>query len=301
MDSIVNHKGVWCKVVRHGWKVKTFRAKRTGQTETIVYPRKLYIPLDDIDNPDLLVKEVDQTGTVFDEECKARAALAAKARERSRAKTMCRHRIKSYDLRQLLTGTYKENMQDYDRARRDFKAYVRLMSKYIKNFLYVVAFERQDRGAWHWHAAVRKMPPFILVNGYMVRSFRFARQMWLRVVGEYEGKPNGTVNIDGHNRAKAGNVNRWTQEQSLACIAGYVSKYLTEDHGEGLAGRNMWNSAKGMIEDVPTITEISENVPLYHVIDLCLVGGIPEGHRIAKHRLGRFGDFWLLYTEPIPI
>lgn len=300
MDSIVNHKGYWCKVQQFGWKVRTWHSPATGQRETIIYPRKIYVPLDDTDNSDTHVTMQDQAGTVLDEERKARAKEHARKRERSQAKTRCRHRIKSHGLRMMLTGTYKDNVTDFDRVRKDFKAWVRLMSKFIPNFRAVWAFEKQDRGAWHWHAAVDRLPPFIVVGGYPVRSYAFVRQMWLRVVGTFEGMPNGTVNVDGHNKTRLGTPAKWSKTQSLARIAEYVSKYLTKEHGEGLAGRNMWGSSQHLDGDKPVTVEISENVPLYQVIDLALAGGIPYGHRIVNHRLGMFKDFWLLYTEPDP-
>lgn len=312
MDSIVSHKGYWCKVVHEGWKVRTWRSERTGQAETIVFPRKIYVPLGDFDDPAAMVARLDQSGTVYEQEQKERARQLSKAQERSRAKTKCRHRIKSHDLRQMLTGTYKENMLDFDRARKDFGAFIRLMSKHIKDFAYVCGFEQQERGAWHWHCAVHRMPPFIMLEQSIrckdgswrkvavpVRSYAFVRQMWLRVVGSFDGKPNGTVNVDGHNRSARGKFINHKVEQSLARIAGYVSKYLTKDHGDGLSGRQMWVSSQGLDSDKPVVVEIAQNVPLYAVIDLMLVNGVRDGHYVVQHRLGRFKDFWLLYTEPI--
>lgn len=300
MDSIVNHKGYWCKVQQFGWKVRTWHSPATGQRETIVYPRKIYVPLDDTDNPDTLATRDDQSGTVLEAERLEKAREYARKRERSRAKTACRHRIKSHALRMMLTGTYKDNVTDFNRVRKDFAAWVRLMRKYLPNFRAVWAFERQDRGAWHWHAAIDRLPRQIRLGGHYVRSFVFVRQMWLRVVGTYEGMPNGTVNVDGHNRTKAGTVGKYTQTQSLARIAEYISKYLTKDHGEGMSGRQMWGSSQGMSDDEPVTVEIAEDVPLYTVIDMLLVNAIPPGHKIAQHRLGQFKDFWLLYTEPDP-
>jgi hypothetical protein len=314
MEAIVNRNGIWCKVHHHGWKVRTYRGKATGQAETIVYPRKIYVPMADIDDPSVLVHEVDQSGTVLDEERKARQAVAARAQERSRAKTRCRHRIKSHALRQMLTGTYKENMKDFDRLRRDFKAFVRLMSQHIKDFRYVVGFEEQERGAWHWHAAIGRMPPWIMVDHVErsftgktrkvkvpVRSYAFARQMWLRVVGTFEGKPNGTVNVDGHKKGQSRKTGEGAQENSLCRIAGYVSKYLTKDHGEGMSGRNMWAASQGLGDEPPVTIEFAQHCSLYQVLQMVLVDIVPPGHVIVQHRLGRFKDFWLLYTEPIAV
>jgi DNA invertase Pin-like site-specific DNA recombinase len=39
MEQIVNRNGIWCKVVHHGWRIRQYRAKATGQQETIAYAR----------------------------------------------------------------------------------------------------------------------------------------------------------------------------------------------------------------------------------------------------------------------
>lgn len=295
MDQIVNHKGYWCKKVPHGWKARHFNSPATGQRETIVWRKYLYIPQDDIDNPDLLVNEIDQTGTLMDEERKERQRIASRAAARARAGRKCRHRIKSHDLRQMLTGTYRENMTDFDRVRRDFAAFMRIMKRIIPGFRCVYAFELQERGAWHWHAAIDKLPPWIEYDGGRVRSYDLARRMWLRVVGKFEGKDNGTVNVDGHNKTKVGTPAKWTRPQSLARIAAYVSKYITKEVGDGIEGRNMWGSTQHLDTDKPVTFDIEE-MAFADVIS-CLFD-LPPGHRVVTHRSNKFSSFWMLYTEP---
>lgn len=311
MERIIAHKGYWCKVVQQGWKVRTWESKATGQKEVIVYPRNIYVPQGDIDDPSLLVHEVDQSGTLLEEERKSAAALKARERERSRAKTKCRHRIKSHNLAQMLTGTYLENMVDFNRARSDFAAWLRLVRKYIPGFKAVFAFERQKRGAWHWHCAIERLPPYIVLNELITnadgtktrvkaptRSYAFVRKMWIRVVGKFDGRDNGTVNVDGHSKGTGAGYTR--KAQSLAHVAAYVSKYLTKAHEDAIEGRNMWGSTQGLEGEKPVTIVISENCPLYRIMDMLLVDAVPPGHRIVSHQLGRFKDFWLLYTEPVP-
>lgn len=298
MNDIVNHKGYWCKVHQQGWKIKTWESKLTGQREVMAYPRKIYVPLDDIDNPDTLAVRVDQTDTVFDDERKERQKLLSEQRARARAKSLCRRRIKSHDLRQMLTGTYLENMIDFDRARRDFAAFLRIMRAHIPGFRAVYAFETQKRGAWHWHCAVDRLPPVIVLRGHPVRSFDFVRRMWLSVTGQWEGRPNGTVNVDGHAKTKHGLPAKRRPAASLAAIAGYVSKYLTKALGGGIAGRNMWGSTQGLDESKPDLIEITDNVSMADIISMAFA--CPPGHRVVRHFLSQFGDFWLLYTEPLP-
>lgn len=297
MDQIVSHKGYWCKVVPHGWRGRHYQSKLTGQRETIVWRKKLYIPLADIDDPALKVETVDQSGTLLEQERKERAKKFARQQCRARAARKCRHRIKSHTLLQMLTGTYRENMKDFDRVRKDFAAYLRIMSRVIPGFRAVYAFERQDRGAWHWHAAIDKLPPWIEYRGHRVRSYDLVRRIWISVVGQVDGKDNGTVNVDGHNKTKLGTPGKWNKKQSLARIAGYVSKYLTKEVGEGIEGRNMWGSTQHMDTDKPETFEIEE-MGLADVISALF--HLPEGHRVVQHRSDRYSTFWMLYTEPDP-
>lgn len=289
MGQIVNHNGIWCEVVQHGWRVRLFHCPGTDQRETMIYPRILYIPQGDWDDPDIQVQEVDQSGTLVDEERKARRKEAERVKGQARAKTRCRVAIKANDLRQLLTGTYRENMTDFDRIRKDFAAWMRLMKKHLPGFKAVFAFEPQKRGAWHWHAAVKVMPPFFWHKGVAVRSFDFCRRMWQRVVGQ----DNGTVNVDGHHhRSHKGRVGK----RSLAAVAGYVSKYLTKAVDKAIEGRNMWGRTQRLPVPKAQFVEISENVPIGEAI--LLAWDVPPGHVIVRHALSDDQKLWQLYTEP---
>lgn len=296
-SPLVNHHGYWCSKVHHGWFVRTWKSTVTDQRESLIRPRFLYIPVGDIDDPDTKVERFDQSGTLLEEERKERAREFNRKKAKARAKTKCRHAIKSHDLRQLLTGTYRENMTDFDRVRRDFAAFLRSMKRYIPSFGAVYAFEQQDRGAWHWHAAIHKLPPVIVYKGVPIRSYDFVRRMWLRVVGTWDGKDNGTVNVDGHNKTRVGTPAKWNSKQSLAKIAGYVSKYLTKETDAGIEGRNMWGRTQGLDADKPVTLEFSENVSLCDMISLAF--DVPEGHRVVRHWLAPNREAWCLYTEPM--
>jgi len=290
MGQIVNHKGVWCEVHRSGWRLREFHAPDTGQRELLAYKRRLYVPLDDIDNPDTRVESVDQSGTLLDAERLARVREADRARKRGLAKTRCRHAVKSHSLGQLLTGTYRENMTDFDRVRRDAAAFQRLMRKHVAGWRCVVAFEPQKRGAWHWHMAVDRMPVSFLVCGRPVRSYDLVRRMWQRVVGS----DNGTVNVDGHVTGKKRHQD--ARARSLARVAGYLSKYLTKAHGDGVEGRNMWSRSQGLNSVRPVVYDMAEDVDLGELVRLAW--HVPAGHRIVRHWCAEDGLTWLLYTEP---
>ncbi len=289
MSNMVNRGGVWCEAVQHGWKARVWHCPETDQRETLIYPRMLYIPHGDWDDPDIKVQEVDQSGTLVDEERKARKKEAERIKGQTRAKTKCRHAIKSHSLAQLLTGTYRENMRDFDKVRKDFAAWLRLMRKYHPKFRAVYAFEPQKRGAWHWHAAVEVMPPFFWHKGKAVRSFDFCRRMWQRVVGN----DNGTVNVDGHHHRRAkGRVGK----RSLAAVAGYVSKYLTKAVDSAIEGRNMWGRTQRLVAPKPYVVELSTDCTIAEAI--MAAWHLPDGHRIVRHALSSDGKIWQLYTEP---
>lgn len=64
-----------------------------------------------------------------------------------RAKQQVRLRCKAIGADRMITLTYRENMQDRDRLKRDFDALRRRLAK-LSTFQYVATPERQKRGAW---------------------------------------------------------------------------------------------------------------------------------------------------------
>lgn len=285
------HKGVYCQVFEHGWKVKQWRSDATGQQELMVWPRKVYVPLDDYDNPEVHAgPEVDQSGT---EEGKARLErqrLLGLERSAARAKRTCRHKIKSASFGSLLTCTYRENQTNFDKVREDWAAMLRKLRKVLPGFRAVYAFEKQERGAWHVHAAIDKLPTHIDVPGAgRVRSWDYLRRVWRAIVGD------GNIDVDGHRKTRHGLPGKHRARESLAKLAGYVSKYLTKDHSSGPAGRNRWGSTQGIEVSKPVVWDMPD-MPLSELVGLAFA--CPDGHRIVSHRVDRYGKFWVLYTEP---
>ncbi len=293
MERYVVHKGVYCQVFEQGWRVKEWRAESTGQVELMAWPRKIYVPLGDLDDPDVHAPPVDDDPTT--EQAKERAAerkRLALERSAARAKRTCRYKIKSAGVASLLTCTYRDNMQDFDRARADWAAMLRKLRRAIPGFRAVFAFEQQTRGAWHVHAAIDKLPTHLDTVDGRVRSWDYLRRLWQSVVG----KDNGNIDVDGHRRTRHGLPGKYHRSsESLAKLAGYVSKYLTKDHAGGIEGRNRWGSTQG-IEVAKAVTYDMPEMPLHELVALAF--GVPDGHRIAAHKVGRWGKFWMLSTEP---
>lgn len=72
-----------------------------------------------------------------------------------RAKSSLRKRILGANLTHLLTLTYRENVTDFNLASVDLNRFVRKVKFNLPSWLYVAVAEQQERGAWHWHLAVR--------------------------------------------------------------------------------------------------------------------------------------------------
>ncbi|MFP3354636.1 hypothetical protein R0K04_25115, partial [Pseudoalteromonas sp. SIMBA_153] len=77
-------------------------------------------------------------------------------------------------------------MQDKARAKRDFDRFRRRVSR-VADFHYVAVLERQERGAWHVHIAVKGR-----------QNYRVLRRIWLSVVGV----GNGNIHVRNPFREK---------------------------------------------------------------------------------------------------
>jgi len=115
--------------------------------------------------------------------------------------------------------------------------------------------------------------------------------MWRSIVG----RDNGNIDVDGHRKTRHGLPGKYRASESLAKLAGYVSKYLTKDHASGVPGRNKWGSTQGIEVSKPVVFDMPE-MPLAELVGVAFE--VPDGHRIVRHRIGQFGKFWVLYTEP---
>lgn len=346
MDNIVYRDGIPCKLVKDGWKVTIWESrthaseipndatkggmidlsvlrgpvggwKGTGQREVRISRRLLVIPqseerhLFDACNPltgEDFAWDVDIN--IADLEKKA---LRSAEKSRARAKRNCRHKIKHGGFRHMLTGTYRENVTDFDRARRDHAAWMRKVKATVRKFRAVYAFEPQKRGAWHFHQACDALPRYLRHKGVLKPSFEVLTLLWQEVIGQvqlmFHGplqpgesfpvimQTGGTVNVDGYTKKSKKKVNADARSISLAKMASYVSKYLTKHVGEGLKSRQMWGSTEDLTPPKSIVLEFPEQ-SLADIISIAFE--CPAGHRVARHWLNDFKDCWVLDTEPIP-
>ena len=60
----------------------------------------------------------------------------------------------------FLTLTFKENIQDIERANREFTLFIKRLKRYLKNqqLKYIATWELQQRGAIHYHLVLFSVP-----------------------------------------------------------------------------------------------------------------------------------------------
>jgi hypothetical protein len=145
------------------------------------------------------------------------------------SKTRLRRLIYSLAPDRMLTLTYAENMTDFDQARADLKLFKDSFSKRYPGSSFVAVPERQQRGAWHWHIALR---------GYF--SIHRLRKWW----------PHGYARIDYRKRQ---------MRADAAKIGMYLSKYLSKDLG--VLGRAAYSVCNRKVLDKPSLSRITIHLP----------------------------------------
>lgn len=157
-----------------------------------------------------------------------------KVRARRRAASQVRRLVMAGRLDYMLTLTYKANMTDRDRAITDLQSFVRIFREKsgVQEWAYLGVMEKQSRGAYHWHLAVRGWQNVALI-----------RSVWLQVVGE--------GNIDVKGPKKSGRA-RWGRLK----LAYYLSKYITKEEGSDL-NKKRYQTSQGLGDDGMILTRIT--------------------------------------------
>ena len=201
-----------------------------GQVEALISPKYSWhehsplSPLALADYDQCILNPVQRTPYEQEQE-DIRNRVRATRRARTKVRRLCKHR----GLIEILTLTYRENMQDRERMARDLDVFIKRIRRVIPAFQYVAVFEKQKRGAWHAHLAVERVLPVYWKNKTLVKSFDLLRSMWRGVVGV----DNGNIDVSKRHRR------RW----SPAKIAGYISKYIGKNFGENLKYENSYSAS----------------------------------------------------------
>jgi hypothetical protein len=171
---------------------------------------------------------------------------AADNRRRStqRARTTVRRLAKAKALTTMLTLTTRENITDRVVMARHLDAFFKRVRRLFPSFEYVCVLERQKRGAWHAHIAVRKFAAFLPHKGTLVKSYNLFRALWHGVLG---GPDRGNVHASHANKRTRGSISK---------LAGYLTKYIGK-HFDGNERHANSYSASGRSLPGPEVARIS--------------------------------------------
>ena len=156
----------------------------------------------------------------------------------ARTRTSIHRKCMALGVHTLLTLTFRENVTDVDKAWAVFSYFMKLCKQHGHTFGYVAVWERQKRGAIHFHLAVNKRIEY-------GKAFKDnVRDCWQRAAGTVGG---GNIDVSGGAR----DVN---ESRDPRRIIGYLCKYLTKDFQENLQfNRRRYSSSKGIAVPCPEI------------------------------------------------
>jgi hypothetical protein len=210
--------------------------------------------------------------------------VANAKRAARRAKTAVRRRCKAQGLDTLVTGTYKGLQVDLDLCKLHFQTFMKRLERAIGKVCYVVAFERQKRGAWHWHMATHRLPQAIARKGVKVKSWNVIRAMWRGVTGEHAG------NIDVNRRKSH-------SKKSPAKVASYISKYVLKAFEEGEDHSKRWHGSRC---ELPAAVRMEfSGASLSELVELVVVE-VADARQVATTWLSSWGDVFFVAGEAIP-
>lgn len=185
---------------------------------------------------------------------------------RARSARTVRHRCLGLVPDRMITLTYRDNVEDIDKAWADFHAFSRIMRKrYRSRWRYVCVPERQKRGAIHFHLAVA---------GWF--DVQFVRKYWLSVVGE------GNVDI-------AYRKGRMVKDPSR--IAAYIAKYLTKADVVDFNKRR-YSCSRGIPEPEVLTAWFPYGISIIRELQLYIKQVTPKGVR-------QIDEFWSYYDVTI--
>jgi hypothetical protein len=215
------HKPDWWSDdgIKNTWQdtyVARQRVFPDGQTEVTVCKERFFVG--PAITPKTRVKRGDSENRESNDDDAAR-----------RAKKQVRLCCKTIGADRLVTLTYGENMLDRARALKDFDAFRRRIGK-LRDFHYVAVIEEQERGALHFHIAVRGRQDFVTL-----------RSVWQRVLGAGpNGEQMGQVNVRNPNRFGFG-------VKGAHKIASYIAKYCGKDMASRDLNEKRYFRSRGVV------------------------------------------------------
>ena len=164
-------------------------------------------------------------------ESNARADSIERSIRRARQQVRWHCRMLAVD--HLATLTYRENVEDVERLKRDWKEFVRRVRLVKPDWQFVAVRERQDRGALHLHVAVHGRQDLGLL-----------RRCWYQALGgtgrESGEDTPGQIDVRGPSKRFGSR----TQDWKINKLTGYMCKYMHKafEELESKGAKRYWNS-----------------------------------------------------------
>lgn len=227
------------------------------------------------------------------EERRRLARLKAARRAKTRVRRLCK--VQGLDV--LMTLTYRANQCDLDACKRHLELFRKRMSRMfdangLGRFLFVAAFERQARGAWHVHLATRRVPAVLGRPGVRVKSFDAVRAAWRAVVGDL----GGNVDVGGKKRRGPDGRPVFSRRSPAKCAA-YLSKYMMKDWETWGDGVRRFQASQGGLP-VPTRVELTAD-NFADLVELVYAFAADGPCDIVTSRIGRHRDSFFIATERV--
>lgn len=192
-----------------------------------------------------------------------------------RARTAIRRTIMARKCDYMVTLTYRENMGDRARALRDLRAWTREVGKAVPGFVWVAVPERQSRGAWHWHIAVKGWQNVVLL-----------RSIWRGIVGD------GNIDVRA---PKRGGRPRWGRLK----LAYYLVKYISKDfYNEVPKGSRRYHRDRKVVEPETWKLKFDTGVDLRYWIESIISA---SKLRITQEFADAFGGWGATWASPYGI
>ena len=169
---------------------------------------------------------------------------ANQSRAVRRSKQNIRWLCKVMEADRLFTLTYRDNQLDREQTRADFTKFLRLVRSGwkgnvgVKDWKYVAVLEKQERGAYHIHCAVK---------GW--QRINFLRKAWHKALGykeeQFGENSPGNVNVTNPEKSRWGHTGR---EWKVNKLAGYLTKYLSKTFDSASAEKRRYWHCRDLIQ-----------------------------------------------------
>ncbi len=180
--------------------------------------------------------------------------VAARTKAVGRARTSLRRCVQAGNLDTMLTLTFRRNLTEIREAWPICNRFIRAMRDQLGAFSYVVVAERQKRGAWHFHLALR---------GW--QNLKLIRTCWARAGG-------------------CGNVDVQPFKGPVQKMATYMSKYISKSFTDDELDRRSHHRYRRSHDLTPeTFVQVVTSDPAEIVDDFKLLfasGGV-LGHAVV--------------------